>query len=288
MRTTGIFTTHQFNKEAKENTPFNLYFFGDVHKGSPLHDKRGWKKFLDIARADKTALFLCTGDLCDIGSSSERVILNNHAIHDSTRSQLDSLYLQQSLEFARDIEFMKGRIIGIIGGNHDAVFQSGITVTQKVCEIVNTKFLGVFTLIRLRIQSGTNRSSIDICVHHGKGGGTAGNGINKVTDLEKICRADIYIMGDNHQKAIHTALHYYLGASGKGELRAKARHTMYGRSGSFLLGYADGEASYVTDMALVPAQSGAIKAIITPRMEHYTVKGRKVKEFSIDIDGATL
>lgn len=269
MRTEGIYTSHRFViNHDKYNEPIYLIPFGDVHKFSPMHSKNHWKSFLDWAKTKKRAIFLGMGDYIDIGSTSERFILNDPHLHDSTKKTLEELYLQQVMAFCKDIEFMRGRLIGVINGNHYGYFQSGITTDQKIADIMGCKYLGCTSLVRLAFHHTKRKTplKLDLYLHHGRGGGrTAGASMNPVRDMVHTADADIYLMGDNHQKGLDTKSHLRLVGDTPPTLRH--RKILFGRTGSFLKGYEEGEVSYVADANLPPSDLGVLKIELTPKRQ---------------------
>ena len=269
MRTTGLFTTHSFEIPFdKYNEPVYLIPFGDVHKSSPLHSAGHWDSFRAWAKDKKRAYFLGMGDYNDLASTSERNILENPNLHESTVKTLEQLYIKQTDMFYKDIEFMKGRIIGIMNGNHYGVLQSGITTDQWLAQKLGCKFLGVNCFIRLKFKytSGSARHSLDIFAHHGVGGGRIAGGLGSVERLSENAQADIYLMGDNHQKAQEHKTKLVLNEGG-GIMKVVQRKTLFARTGSFLKSYVEGEQSYIVDRAMSPSDLGVVKIELTPRRD---------------------
>lgn len=276
MRTSGVFTTHIFTTKLRIIEPFNIYYFGDVHKYARLHNKEKWQRFLEIAKADKTAYFIGNGDYTEIGSTKERkaIAALNRDSHEDMPRTIDNMLMDQCLGFCKDVEFMKGRIIAIVGGNHDPQFQSGIWMSQKIADILGAKWVGVNGLVRQIIEVHGKRTGITHFLHHGKGGGSSGNAINKVIEMQHIAEADIYSMGDSHTRTIDAKSRIYIGHAGAdGEVRQTMRDQVFIRSGSFLNGYVDGEGSYVTDMLLTPSSIGAVRVRVVPRNPQKRVRG---------------
>ena len=54
MKTTGLFTTHRVEVDAKLGEPIRLIPFGDVHRDSDMHAHRAWQDFLTYAKKQKT------------------------------------------------------------------------------------------------------------------------------------------------------------------------------------------------------------------------------------------
>src|ERR1035438_10483365 len=102
------------------------------------------------------------GDYFDTYSTSERRILKDDKLHESTLDRFDTQLMSDTLHFKKEIEFMEGRLIGLIEGNHFGTFSStGITTTQKLAEMLDTKYLGVCSLIHLQIIAGRKWFGLD-------------------------------------------------------------------------------------------------------------------------------
>ena len=207
------------------------------------------------------------GDYDDLASTSERSILGSEHLHESTKKNLEDIYLKNTLRFAKEIGFMKGKIVGLIEGNHYATFPSGITTTQKMADILGTKYLGVLTFTRLVFHYTTMKTVIDIYAHHGQGASRLiGGSLNRVQQMGEAAIADIYLMGHDHKKGSASFSRMSL-EQGSGELRVKQRKALVIRTGSFLRGLVDGEASYIADRAANPTDLGVTKIEMTPRRE---------------------
>lgn len=172
MRTSGIFRLLYYPvKFEKFGEPIYIIPFGDVHRHTKLCHLEKWREFLEWASKKERTYFLGMGDYDDLVSTSERKALNAADLHDSTVDTLDEIYMKFTDELADELSFMKGRLIGLLEGNHYAELQSGVTTTQYLCQKLGCAYLGVSSFIRLGLSnSGHNtRSSVDIWAHHGKG-----------------------------------------------------------------------------------------------------------------------
>ena len=269
MRTTGEFFIHKYIIQfEKFNEPIYLLPIGDVHKSSPMHSQTHWQDTLRWAEKKPRCYILGMGDYNDFGSTSERLILGDKHLHDSSARTIEGLHLKQCLDFAKDLEFAKGRIVGMLGGNHYGEFQNGTNTDQKICELLECKYLGVNGFIRIafRPRGRTNTTlAIDIFAHHGRGGGrTQGGSMNPVEQMARTAEADIYLMGDNHQKAVSHISRLRL-SEGGGNMRVTHRKVLLARTGSFLKGYEEGCKSYIVDGLLNPSDIGVVKIELTPR-----------------------
>ena len=285
MKTTGIFTL------SKYEIPFKKYGdtvllrpFGDIHRFAPLHHKQKWQEWLETCSKEPNAYFLGMGDYFDLGSTSERAILNNRNIHDSTKQTLDDLYRDNVNKMAKEMSFMKGRLIGLIEGNHYAELVSGITTTQLLCEKLDCKYLGVSAFIRILLNKVNSQAhAIDVWAHHGLGGGrTAGASINKIENMIKAANADIYLMAHDHKKHIAMQSRLRLNEGG-GNLALENRKIIMARTGSFLCGYVDGEASYIADGAYSPVDLGTVTIRMTPTRTTKTENGKRIDKRRVEM-----
>lgn len=273
MRTDGVFKTKLVRiKNWPANKPLSLIPFGDIHHDSPSFCKDKWAEFLAYAKSkakQNNVLFLGMGDYFDGFSTSERAIVYDGRLHESSLKRQEKEQVGRIARLAKDLEFMRGKLIGLLGGNHYSCFSNGDTSDTRLAEQLGTSYLGACCAIRLTISRTDQKSgrAVDIFAHHGKGGGTtAGGKMNSVEKLSSVCDADIYLMGDNHARGcmpmgdrlfIDTD-HRFPDAI---TIRSKTR--WIGRTGSFLRAYVEGESNYVVDAAMQPANLGWIEFLIT-------------------------
>lgn len=270
MKTTGLFTTHRIDLEVETNEPFKLIPFGDIHRDSDMHCNDYWQRFLNHAKKQDNALFLGMGDYTDGISTSERISLVKGGFHDTTMTNLKEHYRKVADQLVGELSFMKGRLIGMLGGNHYFDFNDGDTTDHVLAAQLDAKFLGVCSFIRLSLSFRGRpnvRASLDIFAHHGKGGGQlAGSTFNTLEKMQNTADADFYFMGHDHKKGcIPAAPRLRLtNAGSSGELRVVERVPWLGRTGSFLKAYEDGKVSYNVDAGRSPAALGWIEFEITP------------------------
>lgn len=283
MKTSGLFEIHKHEaKISGYGKTIKIIFFGDVHRDSPSHCMAAWGNFLNHARAQKDALFVGMGDYLDSYSTSERLALSDDKIHDSSKANLAKLAQEQVEKLAKELAFMKGRLIGLIGGNHYFQFQDGTNSDQRLCRELDCKFLGVAAFVRLYINIYGRQHALDFFLHHGTSGGKSkGASINSVDKLREIAIADIYAMGHNHDKGVVPAYpKLYLAHNSRSGLEIKDRQSWLIRSGSFLKAYEPGRVSYNVDAARGPCALGHVELHVTPMC-----KGHSKKETWVDIKG---
>jgi hypothetical protein len=269
MTTTGIFTTAQHNiTVAGSGIPHRIIIWGDVHRDAPLCAVDRWKEFLDYCKTLRNATYLGMGDYMDMLSTSERVTLAGE-LHESTRDSLDDLAEKKCQEFAAELKPMKSNLVGLIEGNHYWQFQSGVTSTQRLCQLMGCKYLGVASFVRLvlcRSRGGPWRN-FDIFAHHGKGAARlVGGSFNRVQQLDEVAVADAYIMGHDHKRGVIPATPRLVLERHGGKLSVKERTGWIVRSGSFLKAYQDGRRSYNVDAARAGCSLGWTELELTLRI----------------------
>jgi predicted phosphodiesterase len=264
MKTDGIFTAHRVNVDAKIGQPFRIIPFGDIHRDSDMFADTHWKEFLDYAKKQKNALFIGMGDYTDGISTSERIVINQ--IHDTTKNTLKDVYKGVTRTLVNELGWMRGRVIGMLGGNHFYDFGDQ-TTDHLLAAALGSKYLGVCGFIRLSIGlKGTGkRVALDIFAHHGKGGGgSPGGQFNTIEKMAGTADADIYLMGHTHGKGCLPSSPRIKLVSTKNGVEVRERTPWLGRTGSYLKAYESGRASYNVDAGRSACALGWIEFEITP------------------------
>ena len=260
-----MFNLHLVHINVPAGKSVKLIPFGDLHRDVACCDKTRYINFLKRCRHDDDSqtYYLLMGDPNDFASTSEREILSNRKLHESTAKKLDAMADADTNAFIKEIIFMKGKMIGVATGNHRWVYEDGSNSDEHIAEALATKYLGELSYIRLSLDQCGRRIPVDIVAHHGKAGGKcAGTTINQVDDLRRIFPiADIYLMGHDHKRGVwpESTLIVASNIRNGGALEVKQKRQLLCRTGSFLRGYVDGEQSYVADKLLRPCELGTIK-----------------------------
>jgi predicted phosphodiesterase len=266
MQTSGLFTTHSFVVKHKFGVPLHLVIFGDVHRDSPNFADGAWQSFLKRAKSLPNVIFLGMGDMVDSASTSERECLERSAFHESTKNDLVKLAEAKIKLIASELDFMRGRLVGLINGNHFFHFHGDNTNTdQRLARELSCKYLGVCALIRLYIECGTRSQAVDIFAHHGKGASRLiGGSLNRVAQMVEGVEADIFIMGHDHKRGVvPTTPRIYLDHSARDGFKVRHKEVWIARSGSFLASYRDGEVNYNVDAGRLPSSLGHVEMIFT-------------------------
>jgi hypothetical protein len=218
----------------------------------------------------KNAYFIGMGDYEDLAAAKERIILGGAKLHDSTRKTLCDIADEYIDDLANELSFMRGRIFGMLGGNHYFMYPSGITSDQKLCDKLGCEYLGCSAFIKLTIaySSSKRRLAYDIWAHHGRGAArTPGGDINRVEQMREAMESDAYMMGHSHHRSIVPVekLELVDHHNSKPYIRRKVQWLC--RTGSFLNSYKDGEVSYIVDAAKNPLDQGCVILTLTLRRE---------------------
>lgn len=229
----------------------SLVCFGDVHYDSPLFDREKWLADIKYWKSLKNAYFLGMGDYLDSTSTTERECLGNisNKMHETFRNDVQALQLAKVGMIAKELAFMKGKICGMLNGNHYFEFQSGINSDQKLCELLGAKYLGVCAFVRMRFNNHGRFLIRDIFAHHGMGASRlVGGSLNRVAQMFEGVEADFCCMGHDHNRgAIPGIPRLFLANDAKAGLLLKQRDTWVVRSGSYLKSHEPGRADYNVD-----------------------------------------
>ncbi len=262
-----MFTTHRVEVEAKFGEPIRLIPFGDIHRDSDMHAHRAWQDFLTYAKKQKNALFLGLGDYTDGVSTSERIVLNDPGLHDTTKRTLDDVYKGVARTLGNELGFMRGRCLGLIGGNHYFAFPDGQTTDHLLAHQLGCRFLGVSSLLRVVFNFGNKRDAyLDIFAHHGKGGGSLpGSQFNTIEKMAQTAEADIYLMGHTHAKGCipSSPRLRLMRSTHKPYIHLEERTPWLGRTGSFLKAYEPDRVSYNVDAGRSACALGWIEFELT-------------------------
>lgn len=267
MKTSGVFVLHGFRVPfAKFGEPIKLIFFGDVHRDSPNCAVSKWREFLDYAKHQKNAWFFGMGDYVELCSTSEREALLRASMHESAKTRFDDVAKGAIKQFANEVEFMRGRLVGLINGNHYWSFPDGTNSDQKLCGHLGCRYLGVSSFVRLTFEANNgHRNTLDVWAHHGAGGARLpGGSINRVDQMRDHAEADVYVMGHDHKRGVFPANpRLCIARDASHGLKLQERQAYLIRSGSFLKSYEDGQSSYNVDAARGPSSLGWAELEVT-------------------------
>ncbi len=216
-----------------------LVIFSDVHIGAEEHVPAAWAEALAWAK-DEEATLILAGDIL------ENAIISGSAPGEKLLGQALTP-AEQVKEAARDLDWFakKGRIAGVIRGNHEARSrrEALLDLSDLLAYALKAPYWAVGGLIRI-VAGG---QVYPIGVHHGRSGAK-----NVWLELDRMFSlypsAELVSAGHNHHLGHREVAGLVVGPDGKE--RMTVRHQI--RSGSYL-GYAE----YVRELALPPGKIGS-------------------------------
>ncbi len=267
MRTTGQFETHYYPIQFKKyGDPIRLVPFGDIHRSAALCHEEKWLEFLENEKRERNTFYIGMGDYDDLMSTSERASMRRAEMHDQTIAEIEQMQKRSIDRLTKEISFMRGRVIGLIEGNHYAEFINGTTSTQRMCDTLGCKYLGASAFIRLSLSCPTDPKralAFDIWAHHGLGAARlVGGSFNRVQNMAEAAEADLYLMGHDHRRGALPLNRLQLKGQGD-NIRLANRKVYVARTGSFMRGYVEGARSYVADGAMNPSDLGVVVFTLT-------------------------
>ena len=256
---TNLFTIKTADIDLREKKEMQLWLFGDVHYGNTSHDADRYKWFLEKAARCDNPYYLGMGDYGDFASWTENKKIHEVA-HDTTLNKLDEMVERDNRAFVALSKQMRGRMIGLIGGNHQWRLSSGKYSDEDLAERFQTEYLGWLSVITLRLRTKGNHHSVcNIFACHGKAGGKLlGTSLNQVGDMMSVIHnADVYVMGHNHDRfAVPKTSLEIVPIPGGSALKQNRVYLV--RSGSFQKSYQKDTSGYAQGKLLRPADLGAV------------------------------
>lgn len=254
----SLFTQKHFEIDGA----FNLWLFGDVHFGAHNCDVDRFEWFLKKSAKSENPYYLGMGDFIDLMSISENKALKNANLHDTTVDRLDELVLSDNRKFVQMCKQMDGRLIGMIGGNHQYVLSNGKYSDEDLAERMKTTYLGYLSVINIKMKvSNTKYLNLSIFACHGKGGGKLlGTSINKVVDMANVINnADVYAMGHDHQRmAVPKSVLEIGSGNQRVPFTLQQKRQYFVRSGSFQKSYQKDTVGFAQGNLMKPADLGAV------------------------------
>lgn len=141
--------------KAGGTTGATVFIFGDRQQGSQGYRAEAWAEFKREFRATQNAWAIGLGDYGDFLRPSMRTpMLNAMQKDDSARSMLERDILKGHDQIIDDMEFLKGRLIGIHAGHHLWPLMSGINTDQRLASALKAPYLGWIASTRLVFEVG--------------------------------------------------------------------------------------------------------------------------------------
>lgn len=189
--------------DLPDDQPFYIAPIGDVQWNG--HDEdiilADLKDYIADA-VEKRAWFIGMGDYIDMASPSGRMKVDAANVYDNLRQGIDDRALDLTLQIAEILKPTTGRWFGMLTGHHYWSFKAGLTSDQRLCEILNAKYLGDDlgdmggAVIHLQIPTDKGTRTVNIWAHHGSGSGEESSMLLKMkkiaADWENV---HLFLMG---------------------------------------------------------------------------------------------
>lgn len=179
-----IISKYKFNEQVR------IYNLGDIHRGNPGCNEKFFRFAIEEIRKDQNAYWLSTGDLLEV--ATKHSVGDSHAAM-STQEELDVL--------TEEIEPIKNKCLGVVASNHHrrVARETGLNMDKAVAFQAGLPYLGIHAILNI----GVGHGRYYLCLHHGTGGGTVGNSINRAIKGSSIYKgADVYFSGHTHKMSI--------------------------------------------------------------------------------------
>lgn len=175
--------TYKFDRSI---TVVNL---GDLHRGNNNFNESLFRKNVKAIESDPDIYWVSTGDLLETAIKSSK----SSCYEASTpEEELDAL--------SAELQPIRKKCLGFVASNHQNRIRKevGLSLDKVLADRAKIPFLGIGAIIKITC----GRLSYFIALHHGVGGGTDGNKVNRAMKLsQNWLGADIYLTGHTHSFA---------------------------------------------------------------------------------------
>lgn len=243
----------------------------------PLTDRDVLAAWVERVR-DTHGLVFLLGDSFDWARAHLRRHVKAYQDDESSPEQIDTWHARDVRDLARVLEPIKGKIVGLLRGNHYHLNTRSIDSEQLLARELGVAYLGVESAVRLDF---TGRGVVDsIVVHcaHGDGGGrTWGGDLNAVMRMFDVVDADIVMAGHTHKAFALKVPRDYVSREGEPEVRARERVLV--RAGNFRSReepYPSAETPYVAPYRAIRGYPG-LPAAWTEVHVLFTPQGRRLQ-----------
>ena len=166
--------------------PLKLYNISDVHRGNECCNGGFFREIIDQVASDPYAYWLSTSDLGECATKN------------SKSESYGAMSPDQELELLeKELKPIANKCLGFVYSNHHKrIYQeAGMSFDKVLAKILQIPYIGMTGCLALTVGRGTYY----IIMHHGVGGGTRGNKINRAKKFsEQRPGADLYLTGHTH------------------------------------------------------------------------------------------
>lgn len=185
-----------------------LFVFGDKQRGGAGYSGEVWQEFERQWKAASNPYGLGVGDYGDwLRPSMRERLYATLQKDDSARQQLDNMVIKDHDDIIDEMEFMKGKLIGLHEGHHNHTFLAGGNTDQRLASALKTTYLGWQADTRLVLtypshSSPWSRVYTLLSTHGSANSAKVGGSANWMEDkMVGAWVADHYIMGHGCKNA---------------------------------------------------------------------------------------
>ena len=159
---------------------------GDIHRGSNNCNSQFFRDTVALIAKTPNARWISTGDMLEVATK-----MSIGGPYDA--STVDEEFDKILVELAP----ITNKCLGMVGSNHHERIRRtvGLNLDKRLANELGIPYLGISGCINITC----GKASYFCMLHHGVGGGTAGNKINRAHKVASIhAGADIYFSGHTH------------------------------------------------------------------------------------------
>lgn len=272
--------TYVIERKYSDHRPIVIAPIGDIQwageRGPTAKDilRRHLDRCLEL-----NAYYIGLGDYIDFMSPSNRQRMRAVGIYDTAEEVIDDKALDLTSEvFEKYLKPTKGRWLGLLHGHHYANLRTGETTDQRLCQMLDARFLGTSAYLRLQFKEpgkDGSRRNVILYAHHGNGGGRmAGSPLNKLQQMAAdFPGADVYLMGHTTKSPVTPSEQIFARWHGRGAPDLVHKRIYLVNTGGFARGYVKGSTQgrvpmggYVEQASMGPASLGAPIVRVQPGM----------------------
>jgi len=173
-------------KQYKFESGIKLFNIADVHRAHPNCDDDFLHQIIEMIKNDPNAYWVSTGDLGEL------------ALKDSKGDVYEAGSPQWELDvLTSELGPIADKCLGFVHSNHHVRVQkaSGVNFDKVLATQLRVPYLGKTGVLAITL----NRCTYYVALHHGVGGGTRGNKINRAKQFSnQYPGADVYLTGHVH------------------------------------------------------------------------------------------
>lgn len=263
------FKRHDIEYASKKDW-INIIPIGDIHLGNSGCDIDKIRDMVEwIKSHEDNTYWIGMGDYIDaINYSDPRFDPKTINKKFFLEGDIDKIIQFQIEEVTDLFKPIRNSCLGLLRGNHEETIRKYyhydvLYEMAKDLELPRSLLLYDTSIIRTVFKRAKSRekSCIDIfCAHGNIGGRTYGSKANRLHDLMKYFKADIYLLAHSHIKQSQSCNQIYFDKRGT----ERKRKVVMAMTGCFLQGYSRGKTSYCEKWLFPPTDTGVIKLQINP------------------------